>query len=48
MIPIMKQRKNRSAIINFSSSTGRFISPFLSSYPASKRMINVYGEFLKK
>lgn len=47
IIPIMRRRKTRSAIINFSSCTGKFISPILSSYPASKRMINVYSHCLR-
>ena len=47
-MPIMRKRAERSAIINFSSCTGRFISPLLSSYPASKRMVNVYSEYLRK
>jgi short-subunit dehydrogenase len=48
LIPIMRKRGKRSAIINFSSCTGKFISPILSTYPASKRMINVYSDYLRK
>ena len=44
----MRQRKERSAIINISSCTGKFICPILSTYPASKRMINVYSDYLRQ
>ncbi len=44
----MRKRNKRSAIINVSSCTGKFISHYLLSYSASKRMLNVYNDFLKK
>ena len=46
MIPILRTRKHRSAIINLSSSFGHFISHGASTYTHSKVMVDHYSRTL--
>ena len=43
LIPKMRKRKERSAIMNFSSITGAFISHQVGVYPASKQLLDIYS-----
>lgn len=42
----MKNRRTKSAIINLSSSTGVFVSPFLTIYSSTKHLIDIYTRTL--
>ena len=47
LIPRMRARDNRSAILNFSSCTGRFISPRMGIYSSIKKTVDVVSRILK-
>ena len=46
LVQKMRDRNHRSAIINFSSITGRFISHLVGAYPASKQILDIYTRTL--
>lgn len=46
MIPVLRKRKNRGAIINLSSCGGVFICQGTASYSPSKVMMDIYSRTL--
>lgn len=42
LMPSLQKRKNRSALINFSSCTGKFPSHHVNVYPMSKQILDIY------
>ena len=46
LIPRLRERAHKSAIINVSSCTGRFNSFYLGVYPTLKRMADIYSRTL--
>ena len=45
-LPQMLQRQKRSAVLNTSSIGGNFISPGISMYSATKRLVNAFSKAL--
>ena len=43
LVPILRLRKHRSAILNLSSCTGVFVSQGNGSYSSSKMMTDIYS-----
>lgn len=46
LLPKMRAREHRSAIINISSVTGVYLSGFLGVYSSSKKALDVYSQIL--
>jgi short-subunit dehydrogenase len=46
MIPKLRAREKRSAIINIASCTGVFLSPRVGVYSSTKRTIDIYTRIL--
>ena len=48
MLPKLRMREKRSAIINIASCTGVFLSPRVGVYSSTKRTIDIYTRILDK
>lgn len=46
LIPKMRTRKNRSAIINMASSTGFYVSHKVGTYSSIKHAVDIYSNTL--
>ncbi len=47
LIPHLRARNNRSAIMNVSSCTGRYLSPRVGVYSSAKKSIDIYSRILR-
>lgn len=48
LLPKLRQRKNRSAIINMSSITGAYLSHNVGAYSSIKHALDIYSRTLYK
>jgi short-subunit dehydrogenase len=46
LMPKLRTRRHRSAILNICSCTGVYLSPYVGVYSCTKRSLNIYSQIL--